>query len=217
MFLLEEPVYRFNYPGHSSSLSLISRIFTDSLWPQGPSLKSAEIIYVVVQTIEMLLLTCKVLLQFTNQAYIPGLKELQLTERASQSSPHQPGSLFSLQTRRAQSFWLLKNLRTTQPLSQKAKCPWEMGFFPKPSHMSKIKPEFCNLGGERIVSFVLFLAKCKSSHSFLSSLQPDTHWEPKWLTQAAFQGLYRVYATVFLSCQTSWLTYLRQHLVHNAI
>lgn len=120
----------------------------------------------------MLLLTCRVLLQFTDQAYIPGLKELQLTERASQSSPHQPGSLFSLQTRRAQSFWLLKNLRTTQPLSQKAKCPWEMGFFPKPSHMSKIKPEFCNLGGERIASFVLFLAKCKSSHSFLSSLQP---------------------------------------------
>ena len=85
------------YTGHSSSLSPISRISTGALWPQSPSLKSVEIIYVV----EMLLLICKVLLQFTNHAYIPGPKEHQLNEQASQSPWQQPGSLISLQTRRA--------------------------------------------------------------------------------------------------------------------
>ena len=82
---------------HSSSLSPTRRISTDALWSQSPPLKSVEIKYVV----EMLLLICKGAFAVYKPPYIPGPKERQLNEQASQSPWQQPGSLISLQTRRA--------------------------------------------------------------------------------------------------------------------
>lgn len=120
------------------------------------------------------------------------LRTLQVTWRASQRAPRQPGSQLSLQIPRAQGLGLHENQRATHPHLWRAKCPWEMGFFGMPVTCKTIKPEFCNPINKRIASFVLFLAKCRSSPlSFFSSLQPrKTHWEPNLPTLVAYQFLY---------------------------
>lgn len=62
------------------------------LLPQGPSLNSANILYVVVQTTGVLLVICTVLYSLQTVHTSQGPRTLQLTERASLSVLCQHGS-----------------------------------------------------------------------------------------------------------------------------